>query len=104
MSVRIEQTIYKDALTSTEQGIFYAKFNQNALLRGDIAARTTYYHNARQDGWMCPDDIRDLEDMNKLPEGQGGDIYGVNGNMMPNPQYLRIFPKAQLKEGNNENE
>lgn len=99
MSVRIEQTIYKDALTSTEQGIFYAKFNQNALLRGDIAARTTYYHNARQDGWMCPDDIRDLEDMNKLPEGQGGDIYGVNGNMMPNSAIPQNLPKGAIKGG-----
>ena len=29
-------------------------------MRGDIAARTTYYHNARNDGWMSSNDIRGL--------------------------------------------
>ena len=94
MSVRNEQTIYKDLLTTKEQAIYYAKFNINGLLRGDLATRTAYYHNARQDGWMNADDIRELEDMNKLPEGAGGEIYAVNGNMIPLTAIPLNLPKG----------
>ena len=52
MAVKIEQTIYKDLLLEPEQRKYFAKFNVNALMRGDIATRTAYYHNARQDGWL----------------------------------------------------
>ena len=99
MSVRIEQTIYKDLLTESEQDRFYAKFNVNALLRGDLATRTVYYHNGRQDGWLSADDIRDLEDMNRLPAGQGGDIYAVNGNMIPLSAVPQNLPKGAQKGG-----
>ena len=94
MAVRIEQTIYKDLLTESEQKIYFAKFNINGLLRGDIAARTAYYHNARQDGWMSSNDIRELEDMNRIPADQGGDIYAVNGNMIPLTAIPQNLPKG----------
>ena len=99
MSVRIEQTIYKDLLTESEQMKYYAKFNVNALLRGDIAARTNYYHNARQDGWLNANDIRELEDMNRIPEDQGGDVYAVNGNMIPLSAVPQNLPKGAQKGG-----
>lgn len=96
MAVRIEQTIYRDLLTSLEQNRLYAKFNVNALLRGDIATRTQYYHTARQDGWLSANDIRALEDMNPLPEGQGGDVYAVNGNMIPLSAVPQNLPKGAV--------
>lgn len=101
MSVRIEQTIYKDLLTESEQMKYYAKFNVNALLRGDIAARTTYYHNGRQDGWLSANDIRELEDMNRIPADQGGDIYAVNGNLIPLSAVPQNLPKGAQKGGVN---
>ena len=52
-------------------------------MRGDMAARTAYYHNARQDGWMSANDIRELEEMNRIAPEMGGDVYAVNGNMIP---------------------
>lgn len=94
MCTRIEQTIYKDLLTFREQDFLYTKFNQNALLRGDIAARTAYYHNGRQDGWLCADDIRELEDMDKLPQNAGGDVYCVNGNYIPLSSVPQNLPKG----------
>lgn len=97
MSVRLEQTIYKDLLTEKEQDILYAKFNTNALMRGDIAARTTYYHNARNDGWMNSNDIRELEDMNMIPAELGGDIYAINGNMIPLSSVSQNLPKGATK-------
>jgi len=96
MAVRLEQTIYKDLLTAPEQARFFAKFNVNALLRGDINARTAYYHNARNDGWMNANDIRALEDMNPLPPGQGGDVYAINGNMIPLSSVPQNLPKGAI--------
>lgn len=94
MSVRLEQTIYKDLLTVRERETLYAKFNVNALLRGDSAARTVYYHNARQDGWMNVNDIRELEDMDRVPAEEGGDVYAVNGNMIPLSSVPQNLPKG----------
>lgn len=89
MAVRLEQSIYKDLLSEKERSVFYAKFNVNGLLRGDSKARSDYYHNARQDGWMSANDIREMEEMNRIPTEDGGDEYGVNGNMVP----LRLLPQ-----------
>lgn len=97
MAVRLEQTIYKDLLTTRERETFEAKFNTNGLLRGDTAARTLYYHNARNDGWMSANDIRALEDMNLIPEEEGGNLYAINGNMIP----LRTVPQNIPKGAQN---
>ncbi len=96
MAVRIEQTIYKDLLTTAEQRSFYAKFFVNGLLRGDTATRTAYYHNARQDGWMNADEIRALEDMNNIEDGSG-QIYAINGNMIPLSSVPQNLPKGATK-------
>lgn len=93
MDVRLEQTMYKDLLTTKEQETYYAKFNVNALLRGDLATRTTFYHNARNDGWMNGDEIREFEDMNNMPDGQGK-IYAINGNMIPVSSVPQNLPKG----------
>jgi HK97 family phage portal protein len=94
MAVRLEQTIIKDLLTEREQEMYFPKFNVNGLLRGDLAARTTYYHNARQDGWMSANEIRELEDINRIPTDQGGDLYAINGNMMPLSSIPENKPKG----------
>ena len=51
-----------------------------AFMRGDMAARTAYYNSARQNGWLSGDEIRELEDMNRMPDGLG-ELYLVNGTM-----------------------
>jgi HK97 family phage portal protein len=97
MAERLEQTIYKDLLTSNEQKKHYAKFNANKLLKGDTQARTNYYNTMRQNGVLNADEIRDLEDMNKLPEGKGGDAYLVNGNMISLANAVNNLPKSMQK-------
>lgn len=94
MDIRIEQTIYKDLISAAEQDRYYAKFNVNGLLRGDIAARTAYYHNARQDGWLSTNDIRRLEDMNDISEEEGGNVYCVNGNYIPLSSVKQNLPRG----------
>ena len=95
MAVRIEQTIYKDLLLPSERNVYFAKFNLNGLLRGDIASRTTYYNTMRQNGVLNADEIREYEDMNRIPAGEGGDAYLVNGNMISLNTAKNSIPKSQ---------
>lgn len=81
LCVRIEQALYRDALTEAERRRYYFKLNTNAILRGDTAARTAYYSMMRQNGILNADEIRALEDMNCI-EGGEGKLYTVNGNMI----------------------
>ena len=80
--VRWEQAIARSLLTEEERTIYYAKFNVDGLMRGDFNARMSGYAIARQNGWMSANEIRALEDMNKIPSEQGGDLYLLNGNMI----------------------
>lgn len=41
------------------------------------------YALARQNGWMSANDIRSLENLDRIAPEEGGDLYLVNGNMLP---------------------
>ena len=58
----------------------YTKFDLKVLLRGRQKDRYEAYHIARLDGWMNADEIRALEEMPPLPDGQGK-VYLVPVNM-----------------------
>jgi len=79
--VRWEQGMQKALLSDSEKGQYFVKFNVDGLLRGDYASRMQGYATARQNGWMSANDIRELEDMNMIPEEEGGDLYVINGSM-----------------------
>ena len=102
-NVRLSQTIYKDLLNSSEKKNHYANFDTKTLLKGDISARTAYYHNARQDGWMNANDIRELEGMNDIPAEDGGNIYAINGNMIPITAIPLNLPKGAQNNNNGGN-
>ena len=57
------------------------RFNVEGLLRGDYASRMNGYAVARQNGWMSANDIRELENLDRIPAEEGGDLYLVNGSM-----------------------
>jgi len=81
--VRWEQALQQSLLLPSEKTALFIKFNLDGLLRGDYQSRMTGYATARQNGWMSANDIRELEDMNRIPAEEGGDLYLVNGNMLP---------------------
>ena len=81
--VRWEQSIQRTLFSPEEKKRYFAKFNVEGLLRGDYASRMTGYATARQNGWMSANDIRELENMDRIPAEEGGDLYLVNGNMLP---------------------
>ena len=80
---RWEQSIQRSLLTPEEKKKYFVKFNLEGLLRGDYATRMTGYATARQNGWMSANDIRELENLDRIPAEDGGDLYLVNGNMLP---------------------
>lgn len=80
--VRIEQAMNRALFPETEKGRFYVQFNMDGLMRGDYKSRMEGYAVARQNGWMSANDIRALENLNPIPEEEGGDAYLVNGNMI----------------------
>ena len=70
-------------LNSEEKKKYFAKFNVEGLLRGDYQSRMNGYAIGRQNGWMSANDIRELENLDRIPAEDGGDLYLINGNMLP---------------------
>ncbi len=78
--VQLEQEISYKCLKSSEQKKKYVKHNFNALLRADMKTRYESYAVGISHGWLSANDIRELEEM---PHYEGGDVYMVNGTMIP---------------------
>ena len=81
--IRWEQSLIRALLSPEEKKQYFFKFNLEGLLRGDYQSRMSGYATARQNGWMSANDIRELENMDKIPAELGGDLYLINGNMLP---------------------
>ena len=77
---RIEQAIIKDLLLEEEQAQYFPKFNVDGLLRGDYKSRMEGYAIGFANGFLSPNDIRRLENMDPIPEEQGGNVYVANGS------------------------
>lgn len=97
LSVRLEQAMYRDLLTEAERIAYFFKFNTNALLRGDTAARQAYYSTMRQTGVYSANDVRSLEDMDLIPDELGGNDLHVNGNMITLANARQNIPKGAQK-------
>ena len=80
--IRWEQSIMRILLTPEEKKSLYVKFNVEGLLRGDYQSRMTGYATARQNGWMSANDIRALENLDRIPAELGGDLYLINGSTL----------------------
>ena len=81
--IRWEQSLMRALLSEDEKKAYFLKFNVEGLLRGDYASRMSGYATARQNGWMSANDIRELENLELIPPEEGGDLYLINGNMLP---------------------
>ena len=97
---RWEQTIHRALLLPDEKPRFFARFNVEGLLRGDYQSRMNGYAVARQNGWMSANDIRELENLDRIPTEAGGDLYLINGNMTK-LEDAGIFAGVPIKEDDN---
>ncbi len=80
---RIETSMNRRLLSEKEKKEYFFKFNVDGLLRGDYQSRMQGYAISRQNGWMSANDIRELENLSPLSDEEGGNLYLVNGNMVP---------------------
>ena len=78
---RWEQSICRRLFKDSEKAEYFVKFNVDGLLRGDYQSRMNGYATGRQNGWLSANDIRELENMNQIPDELGGNLYLVNGSM-----------------------
>lgn len=101
--VRWEQSMVRSLLTPSEKQEYFIKFNVDGLLRGDYASRMSGYATARQNGWMSANDIRELENLDRIPAEDGGDLYLINGNMTKLAD-AGIFASADREEDNSDEE
>jgi len=78
--IRIEQALIKDVLIEEEQDQYFPKFNVDGLMRGDYQSRMNGYAVGFSNGFLSPNDIRRLENMDLIPAEEGGDDYYLNGS------------------------
>ena len=105
--VRWEQSIQRALLTQDEKALYFVKFNLEGLLRGDYQSRMNGYAIGRQNGWMSANDIRELENLDRIPGSDGGDLYLINGNMLPLKNagaYANITTEGKENETDEEQE
>ncbi len=69
---RHEQAMQRDLLLSSERNRLTIEFNVSGLMRGNQQARYAAYAVARQWGWLSVNDIRRLENLEKV---EGGEMY-----------------------------
>ena len=99
---RFEQAMTRRLLTDDEKKKYYIKFNVDGLMRGDYQSRMNGYATARQNGWMSANDIRALENLDLISDEEGGNLYLINGNMLPLKNACAFAKEEKEEKGNEE--
>ena len=101
---RWEQALWKSLILLSERSTHFIKFNVDGLMRGDYETRMRGYSIGIQNGFLCPNDIRRLENMNEIPEEKGGFNYMVNGNMVKLEDVGAAYRSRQGLDGSEDKE
>lgn len=91
----------RSLLSESEKSKIFIKFNVDGLLRGDYVSRMSGYATAHKNGWMSANDIRELENLDRIPAELGGDLYLING-AMTKLQDAGAFAKPMKRRKTNE--
>ena len=83
MTLENELNSSNDYYRLIDKAIIYKKPTPITINKVDYKSRMDGYAVARQNGWMSANDIRQLENLDMIPEEDGGNAYLVNGNMIP---------------------
>lgn len=70
-------------------------FIVDGLLRGDYQSRMNGYAIGRQNGWMSANNIRELENLDRIPEELGGDLYLIRAESSGRLNGLIIWETKQ---------
>lgn len=74
------QSMAKQLLTVADRRKVFPRFDTQELMRADMKGRQQFYASGLQNGWLCQDDVREMEDYPNLPNGEG-QIFRVQVNM-----------------------
>lgn len=81
-ATRWEQRLAESLLSDADRASgVYIRFNLAGVLRGDLKSRYDAYAVGRNWGWLSPNDVRKLEDMDPIAPDDGGDDYLRPTNM-----------------------
>lgn len=94
MLVSIEQAVKKRVMTPRQRATMSVEFSFEALLRGDTAARATFYANGLQNGYLTRNEVRQLEN---LPPDPDGNVLTAQSNLAP----LAMLGKTKPTGGSN---
>lgn len=75
-----EQCVSQKLLTEREREEYFAEHNVDALMRGDSAARSSFYQTMTASALMTRNEVRKLENLDPV---EGGDTFLVQGAMVP---------------------
>lgn len=93
--VKWEQRLNVALLTPSERQNYFVEFSLDALMRGDTTSRFNSYKVGREGGWLSSNDIRDLENMNRI---DGGDTYMQPLNFTRLGQFEQNAPNTPQDE------
>lgn len=93
---RWEMAMKKTLLSPTEKKDYFFKLNVEGLLRGDYKTRMEGYSIGIQNGFLSPNDVRELENLNRI---EHGDVYAVNGNMLKLEDIGAYAKKDSIEKG-----
>lgn len=107
IAVRWERRINLDLIDpvneaiGAEEGEYFAEFLIDGLLRGDLKSRYDAYSVGRNGGWLCPNDIANLENMNPIPPEKGGNDYLRPSNTTVAGAAAPVTPELQGAQPDN---
>jgi HK97 family phage portal protein len=78
-----EQSIRRDLLSTRQYPNYRAVFDREALIQSDLKSRIDALATGRQNGIFSANDVRRKLEENAIPAQLGGDLYHMNGNMVP---------------------
>jgi HK97 family phage portal protein len=88
------QEVNRSLLSASERSSLYAEHLTAALLRGDLQTRYTAYAQGRQWGWLSVNDIRSLENLDAI---DNGDVY-LSPLNMGNSDLMVDWPRNSSSE------
>lgn len=93
-----ENELDSKLFSPSELAKYYVKFNVNSHMRGDATARSNYYYRMWLMGALNPNEVRELEDLNKI---EGGDTYFVPVNVQQLTELNNINNNQNQNNQNN---
>ena len=105
LTILLENEHNRKLFSPTERGRFYIKFELKGLYRADMLVRYQAHQIALNQGFMCKDEVRDVEGMNPIPDGLGKTFYQMLDTIpldQAEAYYQDLIENKQTKDKQND--